>query len=113
MSTTANTRWVFLRVCAQVAIVVLLLTGLLPVFFFHFPGPRFMPFSYEGMWTFTHVLWKPLRLLIDGSPDLRQHVNPYLVAPLLNAALAFVLACCLLWLLRKYVRKKTSQDGSS
>jgi hypothetical protein len=111
MSTNSTLKPDSVRVCVKVAIVVLLLTGLLPVVFFHFPGPRFMPFSYEGMWAFTHVLWKPLRLLIDGSPDLRQHVNPYLVAPLLNAALAFVLACCLLWLLRKYVRKKTSHDS--
>ena len=111
MNPKSTTRRVFVRVCAQVAIVVLLLTGLLPVLFFHFPGPRFMPFSYEGIWAITHVLWKPLRLLIDGSPYLRQHVNPYLVAPFLDAALAFVLACCLLWLLRKLIRKKTTQDS--
>ena len=82
------------RVCALLAIVVLLLTGLLPVFFFHFPGPGFMPFSYEGMWAFTHVLWKPLRLLIDGLPYLSQHLNPYFFAPLMNAALAFAVAYC-------------------
>ena len=84
------------RICAMVAIVVLLLTGLLPVFFFHFPGPRFMPFSFEGMWAFTHVLWKPLRLLIGDLPYLRERVNPYFVAPLINAALAFILTYCFL-----------------
>ena len=90
--------------------MVLLLTALLPVFFFHFPGPRFMPFSYEGMWAFTHILWKPLRLLIDGSPSLREHVNPYFLAPPLNAVLAFVIACLELWLLRKWVRGNISRD---
>ncbi len=96
MKPASSSRQRSVRISAMVAIVVLLLTGLLPVFFFHFPGPRFMPFSFEGMWAFTHVLWKPLRLLlIDGLPYLHA-VNPYFVAPLINAALAFILTYCFL-----------------
>src|SRR2546425_12808375 len=107
MKPTSSSRQHSLRVCVLVAIVVLLLTALVPVFFFHFPGPRFMPFSYEGMWAFTHVLWKPLRLLIDGLPYLRQRVNPYFVAPLINSALAFIVAYCFL----KLIGRKRSRNA--
>ena len=96
-----------MRVCALVAVVVLLLSGLLPVLFFHFPGPRFMPFSYEGMWAFTHIIWKPFRVSTGGVAYLRDHLNPYIFAPLFNAVIAFCLAYWFLYV----VRRKKSHDG--
>ena len=85
----------------------LLVTATVPVLFFQFPGPSFIPLPYEFMWAITEFLWKPLRnLQINLSPlfayDLRQHVNPYLVAPLVNAPLAFVAAFWFLMLRSKW-----------
>src|SRR5437016_11043258 len=88
------TRMRALRICAWAALISLLVTAIVPVLFFQFPGPKFIPLRYEWMWAITELLWKPVRLLIGLDPlvtyDLRQRVNPYFVAPIVNAPVAFI-----------------------
>ena len=96
-----------LWLCVWAALISLLVSAIVPVLCFQFPGPKFMPLPYELMWAVTELLWKPLRILqINLSPlfayDLRQHVNPYYVAPLVNASLAFVAALGFLMLKSKW-----------
>ena len=102
--------------CVRAALIGLLVTAFVPVLCFQFPGPRFMPLPYELMWTVTEVLWKPLRILqinlsLLFAYDLRQHLNPYFVAPLVNAPLAFVAAFGFLMLKRKW--QSRSRDVSA
>jgi hypothetical protein len=76
-----------LKVATWAALVGFLVTGLLPVLFFRFPGPELMPLSYESMWAITEVLWKPLRIL-QAWLNLWQ-LNPYFIAAFVNTPLAF------------------------
>jgi hypothetical protein len=84
-----------LRICTWTALSVLVVTAVVPVLFFQFPGPKFMPLPYESMWAITELFWKPLRILqvslsFITSHDFRQHVNPYFVAPFVNVVVALV-----------------------
>jgi hypothetical protein len=104
------------RICARAAVIGLLVTGIVPVLFFRFPGPKFIPLRYEWMWAITELLWKPLRLLQIGlgplvNVDLRQRVNPYFVAPILNALVAFVVAWIFLRLGDRRRRRSPKPDG--
>src|SRR2546421_12934609 len=99
-----------LWLCLWAAFMSFLVTAIVPVLFFRFPGPKFVPLPYEFMWAVTEFLWKPLRILqINLGPlfayDLRQHVNPYFVAPLVNAPGAFVVALGFLMLKSKWQSK--------
>ena len=105
-----------IRVCLWAALISLLVTAIVPVLFFQFPGPRFMPFPYELMWAVTEFLWKPLRILqVNLDPllayDLRQHVNPYFVAPLVNVPIGFVAGYGFLKLRNKW--RKRRRDTSA
>ena len=104
-----------LRLCVWTALISLLVTAIVPVLCFQFPGPKFIPFPYEFMWAVTEFLWKPLRILQSNlahlfTYDLRQHLNPYFVAPLVNAPLAFVAVFGFLRLMSKW-RSKSSNVG--
>jgi hypothetical protein len=110
------TRTRALRICAWAALISLLVTAIVPVLFFRFPGPKFIPLRYEWMWAITEFLWKPLRLLqtcLDPlvAYDLRQHVNPYFVAPLVNAPVAFVAAYVFLKLRARWRNRSRKADG--
>jgi len=83
-----------LRICGWAALISLLVTAIVPVLFFRFPGPEVMPLPYETMWAITEVLWKPLRIIqFTFDPvvpyDLIRDVNRFAVAPFVNAILAF------------------------
>jgi hypothetical protein len=96
-----------LGLCVWAALIGLLLTAIFPVVCFLFPGPRYMPLRYETLWALTELLWAPLRMVeANLSPifggDLRQHLNPCFLAPLVNAPLAFAVALGFLMLNRKW-----------
>jgi hypothetical protein len=102
--------------CVWAALASLLVTAIIPVLFFQFPGPKFMPFRYESMWAVTEVLWGPLRMLQTGltpllGSGLRQNVNPYYVAPLVNAPMAFVAVCS--FLILRNARRKRARDAGA
>jgi hypothetical protein len=103
--------------CAWAALAGLLVTALLPVFFFRFPGPRFLPLRYESMWAVTEVLWGPVRMLQTGlTPivgyDLRQEVNPYYAAPPVNALMAFAAVAAFLILRNAWSGRARSAGAS-
>lgn len=104
------------RLCAWTALSGCLVTALLPVVFFRFPGPQFMPFRYESMWAVTEVLWGPLRMLQTGlTPlvgyDLRQHVNPYYAAPLVNGPMALAAVAAFLTFRNAWRRRAQTAEG--
>jgi hypothetical protein len=105
------------RLSAKVAVIGLLVTAVVPVLFFRFPGPKFIPLPYEFMWAITEILWKPFRFwqtYLDSltAYDLRQQVNPYFVAPFVNAPLVFLAAYAFLWLRTKWV-KRSRESGAA
>lgn len=105
-----------LRVCVWAAFISLLVTAIVPVLFFQFPGPKFMPFPYEFMWAVTEFLWKPLRILqisLDSlfAYDLRQHVNPYFVAPVVNTLIGFAAAAAYGFLKLRNAWRRRSRDA--
>src|SRR5438105_4292794 len=87
--------------CAWAALIAFLVTAVIPILFFTFPGPDYMPFRYEHMWAVAEALWGPLRIVeknLDGlfSSRLRQNLNPYFFAPVVNGPFAFAVVCCFL-----------------
>jgi hypothetical protein len=88
--------------CVWAGVVSFLATAIIPMLFFQFPGSGYMPFRYEDMWAVTEFLWAPLRILernLDGafSLGLLERLNPYFVAPFVNAAFAFPAVCLFLF----------------
>lgn len=115
---TRTTSGSALRVCAWAALASLLITAILPLLFFRFPGPQWMPFRYEHMWAVTELLWKPLRLLqavLDPlvARDLHQQWNPYYAAPLVNVPVVFVLTYAFLNLRTCWRNRKRAADTGS
>jgi hypothetical protein len=110
------TRAKVLRICAWGALLGLLVTAIVPVLFFRFPGPKFIPLRYEWMWAITELLWEPLRFLQIGldplvTYDLRQHVNRNLLAPIVNAPVAFITVYVFLKLRARWQRRSRQADG--
>jgi len=76
-----------------------------------------MPFRYEFMWAVTEILWKPLRMLQTGlTPlvgyDLRQLVNPYYAAPLVNGPMVFAAVASFLILRNAWQRRARTAEAS-
>src|SRR5688572_24730672 len=110
------TRTKVLKICAWGALLSLLVTAIVAVLFFRFPGPMFIPLRCEWMWAITELLWEPLRLLQIGldplvAYDLRQHVNRNFVAPIVNAPVAFITVYVFLKLRDRWPRRSRKADG--